>query len=187
MINNVHFEHFPQLETKRLLLRKPEVGDAAAIQYIRSHAKAMRYMDSRKHENIEDSESFILENLERYALKKGIFWALLYQPLGEFIGDLAIWKIDRKNSRGEIGYTLNPDFWGKGLMTEALTAVINFGFNDLQLHSFEANINPDNENSRRLLTKLGFKKEAYFRENYYYDGKYLDSEIYSLLKQDLRQ
>lgn len=111
---------------------------------------------------------------------------LIEKTSGKFIGDFAYWKIDNKNSRAEIGYALKPEFWGKGFMKEAMIQIINFGFNDLKLHSIEANINPGNENSRGILTKLGFKKEAYFRENYYFNGEYLDSEIYSLLKIDFQ-
>ena len=79
---------------------------------------------------------------------------------------------------------LDPAFWGKGFMKEALIAVLDFGFRKLGLHSFQANINPENERSGKLLKQLGFVKEAYFRENYYFNGKYLDSEIYSLLERD---
>ena len=70
-------------------------------------------------------------------------------------------------------------------MSETMSTIVEFGFNELNLHSIEANINPSNNPSRKLLLNSGFKKEAYFRENYFHDGKYLDSEIYSLLAKDL--
>lgn len=70
-------------------------------------------------------------------------------------------------------------------MNEAMNLLINYGFNIIKLHRIEANINPNNNNSRNVLIKNKFQKEAYYRENYYYNGKYLDSEIYSLLKSDL--
>ncbi len=184
MINESYYNDFPQLESKRLLLRKLTLADAPDVQLIRSDEKVMNYMDSEKHMTIQYSENFISENLKMYEQKKGIFWGLIEKTSGKFIGDFAYWKIDTKNSRAEIGFSLKPEFWGKGFMKEAMIQIIDFGFNDLKLHSIEANINPGNENSRGILTKLGFKKEAYFRENYYFNGKYLDSEIYSLLKID---
>jgi ribosomal-protein-alanine N-acetyltransferase len=64
--------------------------------------------------------------------------------------------------------------------------LLKFGFRGLNLHSIEANINPQNENSKGVLEKIGFQKEAYFRENYYYKEKFLDSEIYCLLENDLK-
>lgn len=186
MINDIYFENFPRLETSRMILRQLILDDAERIRYLRSHPQVMRFMDSHEHKEIKDSELFIADNLESYRLQNGIFWALSLKDSGKFIGDLALWKLDRKNSRGEIGYTLDPAFWGKGLMKEALITVLDFGFRKLKLHSFEANINPKNEKSKRLLIQLGFVKEAYFRENYYFNGKYLDSEIYSLLEKDFQ-
>lgn len=72
-------------------------------------------------------------------------------------------------------------------MTEALRAMLACGFSKMKIHSVEANINPKNESSRAVLLKCGFVKEAYFRENYYANGQFLDSEIYSLLERDLRK
>ena len=186
MINEIYFEDFPKLETERLLLRKLSLADASELQSIRSDEKVMNYMDSERHLTVQFSEDFISKNLEIYTQHNGMFWALTEKSSGKFIGDFAFWKIDKKNSRTDIGYSLSPEFWGQGYMKEAIIRIFDFGFNDLKLHSIEANINPKNENSRRLLKKLGFKKEAYFRENYYYNGTYLDSEIYSLLQVDFQ-
>ena len=85
-----------------------------------------------------------------------------------------------------LGYSVGKEFEGKGYMTEALTTLINFGFRDLNLHSFSANVNLENVNSKTLLLKFGFKLEALFRENFYYNGQFLDSEIYCLLQSDLK-
>lgn len=184
MINDIHFENFPQLESERLIFRAFTSKDAVDIQSIRSNDLVMSYMDSDYHKTIADSEHFILKNLERYQNKIGIFWAIIDKKEKQFIGDFAFWNISRENHRAEIGYTLKPEFWNKGYMTETLTCLINFGFNDLNLHSFEAEINPKNQNSEKALVKMGFQKEAYFKENRYFKGEYLDSEIYSLLEEN---
>ncbi len=184
MINEKYFDDFPKLETDRLVLRKLELTDAPDVKIIRSDERIMIYMDSERHKTIQFSENFISKNLKMYKEKTGIFWAIIEKSTGTFIGDFAFFKIDHKNSRTEIGYTLKPEFWKKGFMKEAMLTIFNFGFEDLNLHSLEANINPGNNNSRAILTKMGFQKEAYFRENYYYNGDYLDSEIYSLLKSE---
>ena len=186
MINEIYFKDFQCLESDRLLLRKLDLNDASEVQLIRSDEKVMIYMDSERHLTIQHSENFISNNLRMYEEKTGIFWAIIEKSSDKFIGDFALFKIDHKNARAEIGYTLKPEFWGKGYMKEAMLSVFNFGFNDLNLHSLEANINPGNNNSRKILKKMGFQKEAYFRENYYYNGDYLDSEIYSLLKSEFQ-
>ncbi len=186
MINELYFKDFQILESDRLLLRKLELSDAPEVQLIRSDEKVMMYMDSKRQLTLQDSEHFISENLRMYEEKTGIFWAIIEKSTNRFLGDFALYKIDPKNSRAEIGYTLNPEFWGKRIMMEAMLSIFKFAFKDLSLHSLEANINPENNNSRAILTKMGFQKEAYFRENYYYNGIYLDSEIYSLLKSEFQ-
>lgn len=186
MINEIYFKGFPVLESERLLLRKLNMTDSQELQIIRSDERVMKYMDSERHNTLEFSENFVSENLAMYTQKRGLFWAIIEKSSQSFLGDFAFWKIDSKNSRAEIGYTLKPEFWGKGFMKEAMIEIINFGFNQFNLHSIEANINPENDNSRGLLKKMGFQKEAYFRENYFFNGNYLDSEIYSLLKTDFK-
>lgn len=187
MINESYFQKFPSLETERLFLRQLTMEDAQEIQLIRNDERVMKYMDSERHTNIEISNAFVAENMSMYAQKRGIFWALIETSSQQFIGDFSFWKIDSKNARVEIGYTLKPEFWGKGYMKEAMLAIFNFGFNQLNLHSIEANINPENINSRGILKSMGFKKEAYFKENYFYNGEFLDSEIYSLLQKNFNQ
>ena len=186
MIDETYFKHFPTLESERLLLRKLELTDAPEIQSIRSDERVMKYMDSERQSTEEHSERFISMKLKMYQENTGIFWAIIEKSTNTLIGDFSFFKMDHKNSRTEIGYTSKPEFWGKGYMQEAMTSIFNFGFDKLNLHNLEANINPGNDKSRAILTKMGFQKEAYFRENYYYDGKYLDSEIYSLLSSDFK-
>ena len=184
MINEKYFGDFPELQTERLLLRKQELKDAANLQQLRSNEQVMTYMDSDPHLDVQTSEAFIARNLESNQQKSGFFWVITAAATGSYCGDIILRRIDRSNARAEIGYTLLPEFWGRGYMKEAMRAVISFGFKDLGLHSIEANINPANNTSRNLLLKMGFLKEAYFRENYYYKGKYLDTESYSLLEKD---
>jgi ribosomal-protein-alanine N-acetyltransferase len=90
----------------------------------------------------------------------------------------------RENLRAEIGYAMKPEYWGNGYMKESLTKVIEFGFKDFCLHSIEANVNPNNLSSIKLLENFGFQREAYFKEDYFYNGKFLDTAIYSLLETD---
>ncbi|UII20228.1 GNAT family N-acetyltransferase [Fulvivirga ligni] len=179
------FNSFPILATERLLLRSFQLSDAPSIYELRTDKAVMKYMDSDDHASQEESERFVQNNINAYEKGDGVFWVIEDKVSKQFIGDVSFWKLDKHNSRGEIGYILLPAFWGKGLMHEALQAVLHFGFDAMDLHSVEANINPENEPSRKLLLKLGFVKEAYFRENYFYNGHYLDSEIYSLLAGDL--
>ena len=187
MINRHYFETFPELESERLHLKKLRPQDASGIRYLRSHPKVMTYMDADVHETLDISQSFIAENLERYQQQRGLFWTIFEKATSKFVGDFAFWNIVTDHHRAEIGYTLKPEFWGKGYMSEAMNRLLRFGFENLQLHRVEADINPANESSRKLLLKAGFQKEAYFRENRYFNGKYIDSEIYALLAREFQE
>ncbi len=187
MIDDLYFDAFPEIESQRLIFRKFALEDSEEIYAIRSNDAVMKYMDADFHNNIQDAKTFIENGMETYRKKEGLFWVIMDKKTQAFVGDFSFWRIDRKNVRAEIGYTMKPRFWGQGYMTETLTTLIDFGFTKLGIHSFVANINPENNNSRKLLLKIGFQKEGYFRENYCYHGTFLDSETYGLLISDFRQ
>ncbi len=97
------------------------------------------------------------------------------------IGIITLWNVQKENYRAEIGYILHPSFQGKGFMQEAMVAVLNYCFKIMNLHSVEANVSPNNTKSIKLLERNNFAREAYHRENHYYNGRFLDSVIYSLI------
>ena len=82
---------------------------------------------------------------------------------------------------------LSKDFHGKGIMHEAMQPVLDYGFNVMKLHSVEADADPNNIASIKLLQKNNFVREAYLKENYYFNGKFFDTVIYSLLMQNCKQ
>ncbi len=178
---SVNFVPFPVLKTDRLILRKTEMTDAQAMFVQRSDPRLMQYVDRKPCESEEEAAAFIRMITDNLDNNNGISWAITTHDSDEMIGSIAIWRIVKEHYRGELGYVLLPDYQGKGLMHEALNAVIAYGFTDMGLHSLEANINPDNAASQKLLERHGFIREAYFKENYYYNGKFLDSAIYSLI------
>ena len=183
-INLKVLSRFPELETKRLVLRRFAVTDALAYYELRSNEEAMRFMDRPFYENKEEALEAIQLTHQNFREKKGIWWVLADKRNNKMMGYVGFRDIDVKNKSAEIGYVLHPDYWASGWMTEAVGEVLNFVFAELNLHRVIGNINPENEPSRGLLKKFGFQKEAYFREDYYYDGKFLDSEIYGLLATD---
>ncbi len=184
MVNEIYFTEFPELESDRLVMRKQSVADVDSIYILRSDKNVMKYMDSNCQQSRSEAEKFVSENTEVNANGKGLFWMLVERESGQVIGDFAFWQIDKNNRLTEIGYTLSPEYWGKGYMKEAMAMAIDFGFDKLGLHRIEANINPGNDGSRRLLQASGFIKEGTVRENIFYNGGYWDSELYGLLATD---
>ena len=184
-IDKTAFKEFPEFESERLLFRKILPDDTKDIFLIRSNNEVMRFMDVPRHNSISDSEKLIHSVEESYKKEAGINWAIIEKQSNSFIGYIGFIRIFPEHCRAEIGYALKPEFWGKGYMYEAINKLVSFAFEELKLHSIEANVNPLNEKSKKVLERVGFKKEAYFRENYLFNGKFLDSMIYSLLEKDL--
>lgn len=178
---NLDFSSFPLIETSRLTMRKLDISDAPLLYNFRTDPAVMRYLDRPLAKNVEEVEALIRLIEEGIENSSSITWGIVHKSDKRFIGTIGFWKIDAMNYRAEIGYLLDSAYHQQGLMTEAIQFVLDFGFKQINLHSVEASINPSNIASAKLLEKVGFRKEAHFKENYYYDGKFLDSVIYSLL------
>ena len=182
----LNFTPFPELKTERLVLRRMLMEDAQALFEMRSDERVMQFLDRPRAKTIADAENLIRLIDHDIDSNIGITWGVSLHGTSRLIGTMGFWNITKAHFRAEIGYLLHPDFQGKGLMMEAAKKTIDFGFREMGLHSIEANINPNNLRSAKMLEKCGFVKEAHFRENYYYDGKFLDSVIYSLLNNPLK-
>lgn len=177
-----NFSPFPDIKTSRLLLRKMAPDDAAALLFLRSDDTVMQYIDREKTKSVEEATAFIEKINTSIDNNESIMWAIALQDKPEtMIGTICFWNIAAAHYRAEVGYMLHPDFWNKGLMKEALLAVIDFGFNEMKLHSIEGRINPENAVSGILLEKTGFIREAYYKEDFYFRGKFIDTAVYSLL------
>jgi [ribosomal protein S5]-alanine N-acetyltransferase len=185
-ISDSVFNSFPILETERLILRDFTYSDTHDLYLIRSNPKVMEFMDSPTHISLTDSREMIALMMDSFLNGTGINWAIENKYNGKMIGYIGFWRMIPEHVRAEIGYALKPHVWGKGFMKEALWEVLQFGFEQLKLHSVEANVNPDNLASARLLKSLGFQKEGHFKENYYFNGRFVDSLIFSLLESDFQ-
>lgn len=185
-INNKVFEVFPELESDRLIFRNFTLNDAKDLLFIRSDEEVMRYMDTAAFKSVQDAEKLIQVIQDDLRDKKGITWAIVEKSSNILIGYFGFWRMIPEHCRAEIGYALKPDYWGKGYMSETITLMMKFGFSTINLHSVEGNVNPGNISSIKVLEKFGFQKEAHFKENYLFDGKFLDSFIYSLLEKNFK-
>ncbi|POY37521.1 N-acetyltransferase [Solitalea longa] len=178
---DLNFGEFPILTTKRLRLRQAQTKDTDKLFELRSHPYVLKYLDRVPPKSTDEIRELIKQIKKIYSSNDGINWVITIIGNDEIVGTIGFWKIQKEHHRAEIGYMLHPDFWRTGIMSEALDCVLAYGFNQLNFHSVEANVNPANNASINLLKKLNFIQEAYFKENYYANGKFLDSVILSLL------
>jgi len=178
----LNFTQFPVLETERLILREHSLSDADALYSMRTDEKIMKYIDRERPEDVHAVKTVITRFNEGFENGNNLAWVIaLKEKPAQMIGTIGYWQTDYANHRAEIGYMLHPDFWRQGIISEALQKTIDFGFGQMNLHTIKANINIGNDASRQILLKHGFIKEALFRQDYYFRGKFLDSEIYGLI------
>ena len=176
-----NFTPLPALKAKRLLLRQVTQADVNEIFFLRSDPEVMKYIDRAPAKTTDEALNFIQMITDLEKNNDAVTWAITLKGNPKLIGTICYWNIHKEHYRAEIGYALHPDYQGKGIMQEALSEVLDYRFNVMKLHSIEANVNPANIASIKLLEKNNFIREGYFKENYFYDGKFLDSAIYSLL------
>ena len=176
------FSPFPEIRTRRLLLRRPVLTDTPGILFLRSNDSVMEFIDREKTKTLEEAEAFLLRINEMYDKNEGLMWviALIEEP-EKLIGTIGFWRFLKEHYRAEVGYTLQPSHWNKGIMKEALREVTSYAFGPMQLHSIEARINPANLASATVLEKTGFIREAYFKEDFYFKGGFIDTAVYSLV------
>jgi ribosomal-protein-alanine N-acetyltransferase len=178
----LEFSTFPVLETPRLILRAHANTDSETLFAMRNNDDVMRFIHRERQKTIAEIEDFITEFNLGCQQGKHLAWVIAWKENpDQMIGSIGYWRTDLANYRAEIGYMLHPTYWRKGIVSEALTKTIEFGFTAMKLHSIHANVSPDNEASRQILIKHGFMKEAYLKEDHYFNGKFLDSEIYGRL------
>ncbi|HJO93241.1 MAG TPA: GNAT family protein [Victivallales bacterium] len=185
-INKEVFSNFPVLKSERLILRAFERSDLEFIYHIRSDEFIAKAAGLELHKSLEDSEELLNKVLDSYSTETGINWIICLKGCNTPIGSAGILRIVSEHFKGEIGYSQKTEYCGNGYMSEALTQIFDFGFNTLGLHRLEATVAPHNKNSIKILKKMKFQQEGYFREDYYSSGKFFDSIIFSLLQNDYK-
>lgn len=177
----INFNPFPILETERIILRRVNINDVNEIFTLRSNPETMKYIPRPLVKTTEDALEHIAMIDAKIENNEGINWAITLKDDPKLIGIIGHYRIKPENYRAEIGYMLLPEFNGKGIMSEAVKEVVKYGFNVMKLHSIEAIIDPENFGSEKVLQKNGFVKEAHLKENEFYEGRFLDTVIYSIL------
>ncbi|WP_026711473.1 GNAT family protein [Flavobacterium filum] len=178
------FTPFPILESDRLLLRAVTVDDVNEVMELRGNPETMKFIPRPLATSPEMAMEHIAMITEKIENNTGINWAITLKGNPKLLGVIGHYRIQTENYRSEIGYMLLPDYQGKGIVSEAINLVLDYGFNVLNFHSVEAVVDPENHVSGIVLEKNGFVKEAHFLENEYWDGKFWDSVVYSLLKRN---
>jgi ribosomal-protein-alanine N-acetyltransferase len=176
------FQPFPELMTDRLVLRQLNMADAPEVFFLRSDKTVLEFIGKEPAKSVKEAEAYIkmINNLAKE--NESILWGIaLRNKPGTIIGSICFWNMQKENYRTEIGYVLHPAYWKKGIMKEAMLKALDYGFNTIKLHSVEARVAAGNEASLQLLESAGFEKEGYFKEDFYFKGRFSDTVVYSKL------
>jgi len=176
---------FPTLETDRLFLREIVATDAPDLFAIHSNAEAMRWFGADPLTDIRQAEKLI-ETFTgwRQMPNPGTRWAIQRKADRQFLGSCGLFKWNRSWQSCILGYELGAFAWGKGFMTEALPAILDWGFENMALNRVEALTHPDNMASIKLIRNLGFTREGYMREAGFWLGQHQDLLLYALLHRE---
>lgn len=172
------------IKTDRLLIRLAIPEDAEAIYGYRSDFEENKYQGwfPSSAQEVYD----YLKNMPGTLDVADVCYqfAILVPDQNKLIGDMGIIFTNHDNLQAEVGCTLSKEFQGKGYATEALKGMIQYLFDSLGKHRVVASLDPRNGSSERLIKRLGFRKEAYFKESYYMRGEWVDDMTYAMLRDE---
>ncbi|MGI6669711.1 MAG: GNAT family N-acetyltransferase [Acetivibrionales bacterium] len=178
------FKGTPRLETERLVLRKLKPQDENDIFEYASDDEVTRFLTWPSHKSVENSRSFISFTLGRYEKDEAGEWGIVLKETGKLIGSIGVVSCDMNNRRAEIGYVLSRNYWGRGIMPEAVSRVVKFAFEEMKLNRIECCHFLLNEKSGRVMQKVGMSFEGVAREKIFAKNRYWDVKQYAILRSD---
>jgi ribosomal-protein-alanine N-acetyltransferase len=179
------FDTFPHLETERLTLRELCSGDAESLFAVLSDEEVTEFYDDEVFRDVSRASEQIEGWAAAFRTRRGVRWGIAQRENGEIIGTCGYYGFHSWHKRAGIGYELARSFWQQGIMTEALGAIIEFGFRRIGLNRIEAVVMLKNEGSVKLLEGLGFHQEGVLREYENWGDKgSVDLMMFSLLRRE---
>ena len=178
------FSKIPVLETDRLILRRMRPSDHRDMFEYASRPDVTKYLLWEAHKSPEQTLSYLEYIQMRYRTGDFYDWALTDRETGKMIGTCGFTTLDFNNNAAEIGYVLNPQYWGKGLAGEAVKCVMKFAFDTLNVHRVEAKYMIGNDRSRRVMEKCGMTFEGVRRASMFVKGAYRDIGVCSILYEE---
>jgi len=181
-----YLKEMPNFETKRLKLRQLTFADLDDVYKFCSNSRVAYPMTWEVNTSPEITNEFLKEVITGYEKGESGEWAIEWKETGRVIGVAAFIEWSNKHKCLEIGYFLSEDYWGKGIVTEALQELIYYGFSELNSIRIEGRCDTDNTGSQKVMQKLGMKYEGTLRKNEYIKGEFRDTQVYSLLSSEYK-
>jgi len=179
------FETFQSLHTNRLDLIEIKQEHLGDIFKLFSDNKVTQFYNIVTLTNEGEAQKFIDWFQNRFAENVGIRWGISLKGHDNIIGTIGFNNFTKQH-RANIGFDLQANFWNNGYLTEAIKVVTEFGFNKLDINRIEAEVMTGNIASEKVLAKSGFKNEGFLRQWMYWNNKYYDMTMFSLLQSDVK-
>jgi len=174
-------EQLPTIDAPRVRLRWLTEQDVDALYAVFSDRRMMRYWSTPAMTDRSEAVVLVTKIRDDFREKSAFPWGIERKEDSRLLGTCTLFRIDASNGRAELGYGLGSQYWSKGYMREALTALIAYSFGTLGLRRLEADVDPRNEGSLRILGKLGFQREGLLRERWNVGGEIQDTAYFGLL------
>jgi ribosomal-protein-alanine N-acetyltransferase len=178
------FSQFPVLTTERLVLRQFRPEDTEAVFAITSDPAVREVTGHEPHRSLDEAHQLAQRRQKLYEDREAIIWAVTLKGEDTVIGDCLFWNFGPDFHYAETGYELNSEYWRQGITTEAMKAVLAYGFTELDLHRIEAVVSAENQPSSSLLLKMGFKLEGTLRQRWFFRDRFIDEQYFGLLKDE---
>lgn len=181
------FTRLPELTTNRLILRNMRMSDARDIYEYSCDPQVARHVLWEAHQSIHQTKAYIRYVLRQYRMGSPSSFCIALKETGKVIGTIGFMWVSNENRSAEVGYSLSRAYWNRGYMTEALAAVLRFGFEELNLNRIEAQFECDNPASGRVMEHVGMRREGTLKERLYNKSRFVDVELYAILREEWRK
>lgn len=178
------FSSMPVIRTRRLTLRAARMSDAEDMYEYSRDPEVARHVLWDAHTSIHQTRAYIRYLIRQYRNGDPASFVIVISDTGKVVGTIGFMWIQRENRSAEVGYSLSRAYWNQGIMTEALQALLEFGFTKLNLNRIEAQHESDNPASGKVMLKAGMKMEGRLRQRIYNKGRFTDVDLYSILRQE---
>lgn len=175
-----------EIDTERCILRRIVPDDYLAMyENWARYEEVCRYFPFDPVTDVEVYKEKVCRWVTNYESDTYFHWVIEWKENGELIGTINLGNVDEACFMSETAYMLSPEYWGKGIMTEVLRAVLGYAFHVVGLNRVQADVFDGNIASERVLTKCGMQLEGIARQKYYKNGRFIDAAQYAVLRSDL--
>lgn len=180
------FAHLPTIRTERLILRTARMTDAQDLYEYSADPEVARHVLWTAHTSINQTRNYIRYLIRQYRSGQPSSYVIVFRETGKVIGTIGFMWMKPEDRSAEVGYSLHRGYWNRGIMTEALEAVLALGFLKLNLNRIEAQHETANPASGKVMQHVHMLHEGTLRQRVYNKGRYVDVELYAILRRDYR-